>query len=120
MLQHCLSGKSLAFKASGASVATEKQLNYVLATCGVRDDPRLLAKVAFGVRSPRITSLGLANADCFGILSDCDFNELFRSFDEECKKHGYKNKAQLSSTKKPEKRAAASKGGSTAKKPKTT
>ncbi|GAA5835323.1 hypothetical protein JCM5353_006734 [Sporobolomyces roseus] len=120
---HCLSGKSLAFKASGASVATEKQLNYVLATCGVRDDPRLLAKVAFGVRSPRITSLGLSNADCFGILSDCDFNALFKSFDDECKKHGYKNKAILNSSKKPaaagEKRGPANKGGSTAKKPKT-
>lgn len=105
---------------------TDKQFKYILASCGVRDDARVLAKVAFGIRSPRITALGLSNAECFGILSDCDFNALVKRFEEECAKVGYKNKAQLAAGKKPAAGAAAgSKRGSadkgekaTAKKPK--
>ncbi|GAA5876265.1 hypothetical protein JCM16303_007075 [Sporobolomyces ruberrimus] len=92
---HCLSGKVLSFKASGGAKMTDKQFKFILASCGVRDDGRLLAKVAFGIRSPRITDLGLARADCFGILCDCDFNELVERFEAECASNGYKNKATL-------------------------
>ncbi|GAA5910366.1 RecQ family ATP-dependent DNA helicase [Sporobolomyces salmoneus] len=113
---HCLIKKPLSFKASGASDFTDKQFNFVLANCGVRDDSRLLAKVAFGIRSPRITALGLPHAPCFGILSDCDFNTLVNRFEDECAKVNHKNKGQLG-YKKPtaaaagEKRGAANRGG---------
>ncbi|GAA5929113.1 RecQ family ATP-dependent DNA helicase [Sporobolomyces koalae] len=92
---HCLTGASVSFKLSGAASMTDKQFKFILANCGVRDDARLLAKVGFGIRSPRITALGLPNADCFGILSDCNFNQLVERFEEECASCGYKNKAQL-------------------------
>lgn len=107
---------------------TDKQFKYILANCGVRDDARLLAKVAFGIRSPRITALGLPNAENFGILSECDFNTLVNRFEEECKTVGYKNKTQLGPGKKPSTKAgtggkrattAEDVGGSAGKKPKT-
>ncbi|GAA6010329.1 hypothetical protein JCM11491_006270 [Sporobolomyces phaffii] len=125
---HCLTKKALAFKASGGAEMTDKQFKWILASCGVRDDARLLAKIAFGIRSPRITALGFggATSDCFGILSDCDFNALVERFEDECAKAGYKNKPGLGPGKKTpaatgEKRgAAASKtaGGAAKKKAK--
>jgi hypothetical protein len=120
-----LTKKALPFKAAGAAEMSDKQFKWILASCGVRDDARLLAKVAFGIRSPRITALNLPNADCFGILSECDFNILVKRFEEECAKVGYKNKPVLGVPKKTpaagEKRGAANKGGSAAaKKPRTS
>ncbi|GAA5948668.1 hypothetical protein JCM3765_004967 [Sporobolomyces pararoseus] len=120
---HCLTKKRLSFKASGAAEMTDKQFKFLLANCGVRDDARLLAKVAFGIRSPRITALGLPNAECFGILSDCDFNTLVNRFEEECKTVNYKNKAKLGPGKTPTakagtggKRATTEDGGGSAEK----
>jgi hypothetical protein len=42
----------------------------VITACGIMDDPRLLAKVAFGIRSPRITTLKLADKAVFGELGE--------------------------------------------------
>lgn len=38
-----------------------------------RDDPRLLAKIAFGISSPRITSLKLSKDPVFGSMDDHEF-----------------------------------------------
>jgi hypothetical protein len=45
----------------------------VLKQCSVRDDPRFLARVAFGLKSPRVTQLKLDKDDVFGSLADHDF-----------------------------------------------
>ena len=41
-----------------------------------RDDPRLLARFAFGYKSPRITSLGLASNPLYGMFVGCAFEEV--------------------------------------------
>lgn len=45
----------------------------VLEACDVRDDPRLLARVAFGIKSPRVTQRKLDKNRVFGSLANHDF-----------------------------------------------
>ncbi|ETS78574.1 hypothetical protein PFICI_10636 [Pestalotiopsis fici W106-1] len=61
----------------------------VLAACDVRDDPRFLARVAFGIKSPRVTSLKLANNPVFGSLIEQPFDSLLKEFEHACKSAQY-------------------------------
>ncbi|KAK6854151.1 hypothetical protein PG995_009244 [Apiospora arundinis] len=56
----------------------------VLEVCDVRDDPRFLARVAFGIKSPRVTKLKLQNNAVFGSLEDHDFQSLIKEFTRAC------------------------------------
>lgn len=47
--------------------------NEVLAACPDRDDPRYLARVAFGIGSPRVTAAKLGKHAVFGSMEDHDF-----------------------------------------------
>jgi hypothetical protein len=46
----------------------------VLAATDIRDDPRFLARVAFGIKSPRVTKEGLDKVPAFMSLAHYDFN----------------------------------------------
>ena len=46
----------------------------VLAAIEARDDPRFLARVAFGVLSPRVSREKLSKNKVFGSMDDCDFD----------------------------------------------
>jgi hypothetical protein len=48
-------------------------INEILRVCNVRDDPRFLARVAFGIRSPRVTQLKLDKSPVFRSLADHNF-----------------------------------------------
>ncbi|KAH9868812.1 hypothetical protein J1614_007886 [Plenodomus biglobosus] len=50
----------------------------------VRDDPRFLAKIAFGIRSPRVTALKIFQTGVFESMNVCDFDELLKIFTEAC------------------------------------
>ncbi|KAK8044152.1 hypothetical protein PG993_004176 [Apiospora rasikravindrae] len=56
----------------------------VLKACDVRDDPRFLARVAFGIKSPRVSKLKLQNNGVFGSLEDHDFTSLIKEFTKAC------------------------------------
>jgi DNA-binding MarR family transcriptional regulator len=61
------------------------RLEEVLKGCRVRDDPRLLAKVAFGISSPRIRMERIGERNpIFGSMVDCDFDELMNEFAKHC------------------------------------
>jgi superfamily II DNA helicase RecQ len=62
----------------------------ILDTISVRDDPRLLAKLAFGIKSPRMAALKLYSSGVFESMNVCDFLELLKVFTEACKKDGGK------------------------------
>ena len=51
----------------------EAKLKAILAATNVRDDPRFLARVAFGISSPRVTAEKLGKHAVFGCMDDCDF-----------------------------------------------
>ncbi|KAL8948898.1 MAG: hypothetical protein Q9222_004956 [Ikaeria aurantiellina] len=54
-----------------------EKIESVLSATKVRDDARFLARVAFGVSSPRVTAEKLAKHAVFGSMADCDFEELY-------------------------------------------
>jgi superfamily II DNA helicase RecQ len=62
----------------------------VLEKIDVRDDPRFLAKVAFGIKSPRGTLLKVQSSGVFESMNVCDFGELLETFTKAC---GNKGKA---------------------------
>ena len=45
----------------------------ILDACKARDDPRLLARIAFGIKSPRVTKLRYDRLGVFGSLEEHDF-----------------------------------------------
>jgi superfamily II DNA helicase RecQ len=67
-----------------------EKVKKVLDKISVRDDPRFLAKVAFGIKSPRATDLKVYNTGVFESMNVCDFNELLRVFTEACDAHNAK------------------------------
>ncbi|GAA5970643.1 hypothetical protein JCM11641_007383 [Rhodosporidiobolus odoratus] len=107
---YCKTGKAIPFSPKFDAPFTDKQINFVLAVCGVRDDPRLLARTAFGVSSPRVTSLGLGKHDIFGCCNTADFTKLLERFEAECAENNYQNKAVLAP---PKATAGAASGGMT-------
>ncbi|KAK1909807.1 hypothetical protein P3342_007979 [Pyrenophora teres f. teres] len=58
----------------------------VLDTIGARDDPRYLAKLAFGIKSPRMAAEGVYRTPVFESMNVCDFPELLRVFTEACER----------------------------------
>ncbi|TBU63841.1 ATP-dependent DNA helicase [Dichomitus squalens] len=86
----CTSGAGVEFSPIAQSVPDAARLNKILDACPERDDPRLLARMAFGITSPRLTYGKWSTAHpLFGSMVDVDFSALVAAFDEECKKAGY-------------------------------
>ncbi|TKA70639.1 hypothetical protein B0A55_05741, partial [Friedmanniomyces simplex] len=50
-----------------------------------RDDARFLARVAFGIGSPRVTAAKLSGSTVFGSMEQYDFRVLLEKFDSVCK-----------------------------------
>jgi superfamily II DNA helicase RecQ len=69
------------------------KIQQVLKAVSVRDDPRFLAKLAFGIKSPRMTALKVDKTPAFESMNVCDFPELLSVFTEACEKGGRKGKA---------------------------
>ncbi|KAI1092032.1 ATP-dependent DNA helicase [Rostrohypoxylon terebratum] len=71
---HCLTGKCIIMSPKPNLPADMDTIRKVLRVCrGVRDDPRFLTRVAFGIKSPRVTQLKLHLTDVFGSLVEHDF-----------------------------------------------
>ncbi|KAK0465659.1 ATP-dependent DNA helicase [Armillaria novae-zelandiae] len=84
----------------------------ILTACPERDDPRLLARMAFGITSPRLTAGRWSTSHpLFGSMVDVDFNELVEVFDAECKKVGYVGLTEPKTAAAPKKRPASTRGG---------
>ncbi|KAF1830244.1 ATP-dependent DNA helicase [Decorospora gaudefroyi] len=60
----------------------------VLDKISIRDDARFLAKVAFGIKSPRMTALKVSQSGVFESMNVCDFLELLEVFTEACERDG--------------------------------
>jgi superfamily II DNA helicase RecQ len=64
----------------------QAKVKAILDKLPVRDDPRFLAKVAFGIKSPRITELKVQNTGVFESMNVCDFPALLKVFTAACDK----------------------------------
>ena len=86
----CLTGTGVEFAPIAQSVPDPGRIKEILSACPERDDPRLLARMAFGITSPRLTyGKWSTSHPLFGSMVDTDFNALVAAFDAECKKAGY-------------------------------
>ncbi|KAI1074251.1 ATP-dependent DNA helicase recQ [Whalleya microplaca] len=81
---HCLTGKPVKLPPKPTPPVDIVGIQKILATCDVRDDPRFLARVAFGIKSPRVTQLKLDKKQVFGSLEDHDFKSLLQEFTKAC------------------------------------
>lgn len=88
----CLSGSGVEFTPTAESTPDAARVQAILNACPERDDPRLLARMAFGITSPRLTyGKWSTSHPLFGSMDTVDFNALVEVFDKECKKVGYQS-----------------------------
>ncbi|ROT38924.1 ATP-dependent DNA helicase [Sodiomyces alkalinus F11] len=80
----CVLGRPLWPPPMPPKVVSHAGIQRVLAATAVRDDPRFLARVAFGIRSPRVSRLGLDKKAVFSSLWDHDFKSLLEEFTKAC------------------------------------
>lgn len=86
----CQTAEAVQFETSANTEVDKNKLKEILNACAERDDPRLLARMAFGITSPRLTYIKCSTSHpSFGCMDDVDFNVLLAAFDKECKKAGY-------------------------------
>ena len=73
----CITGSPVSFdrtkKSSRKGRISKRKIQVVLAATNVRDDPRFLARVAFGIYSPRVGVERLGKHAVFGSMDECDF-----------------------------------------------
>lgn len=95
----CKTGSGIEFDAAAESNPNPAQIKAILNACPERDDPRMLARMAFGIASPRLTvNKWSTSHPLFGSMVACDFNALVAAFDVECKKAGYTRSEAVVST----------------------
>ncbi|KAH7913025.1 ATP-dependent DNA helicase [Hygrophoropsis aurantiaca] len=86
----CRSGTAASFDRRTQSAPDPTKITAILAACPERDDPRLLARMAFGITSPRLTlNKWSSSHPLFGSMVDVSFTALLEVFEKECKKAGY-------------------------------
>ncbi|KAI0534474.1 P-loop containing nucleoside triphosphate hydrolase protein [Xylaria digitata] len=93
---YCLTGKPVVLPPKPKRPVNMKGIRDILAACKVRDDPRFLARVAFGIKSPRVTALKLDNNPVFGSMQDHEFESLLREFTKACESAGFKPNEKFS------------------------
>ncbi|KAF2971610.1 hypothetical protein GQX73_g1998 [Xylaria multiplex] len=93
---YCLTGKPVRLPSKPQRPVNMKGIYDILVACKVRDDPRFLARVAFGIKSPRVTALKLDNSPVFGSMQDHEFESLLREFTKACESAGFKPNEKFS------------------------
>ncbi|KZT30636.1 ATP-dependent DNA helicase [Neolentinus lepideus HHB14362 ss-1] len=86
----CSTAEAVEFMPTVVTIPDPRKIRAILDACPERDDPRLLARMAFGITSPRLTvGKWSTSHELFGSMGDVDFDALVKAFDVECKKAGY-------------------------------
>ncbi|KAG1825860.1 ATP-dependent DNA helicase [Suillus subaureus] len=86
----CQTGEGITFESGTATRPDPIKIKAILNACPERDDPRLLARMAFGITSPRLTAGKWSTSHpLFGSMVEVDFNVLVEAFDKECAKAEY-------------------------------
>ncbi|KAI0113495.1 ATP-dependent DNA helicase [Daldinia grandis] len=87
----CLTGRRIILPPKPTPAVDTAGIQKILDVCHVRDDPRFLARVAFGIKSPRVMQLKLHQESIFMSLADHDFKSLLREFTRACESAGSKS-----------------------------
>ncbi|KAJ7293505.1 ATP-dependent DNA helicase [Mycena rebaudengoi] len=96
----CTTGSGVSFtRHTIANSPQPTQIQQIFQACPAHDDPRLLARFAFGITSPRLTALKCSTGHpLFGSMVETDFEAMVKAFDVECAKVGYENEIPPSTT----------------------
>lgn len=70
----CETGKPVELPPKESRPLDRERIRMVLDTCKVRDDPRFLARVSFGIRSPRVHELKMQYTRAWESMMDQDFD----------------------------------------------
>ncbi|KAI0527953.1 ATP-dependent DNA helicase recQ [Xylaria bambusicola] len=82
---YCLTGEPALLPPKPETSIDSSKIRAIQALCDVRDDPRFLARVAFGIASPKIVALGFNNPHyMFGSLKEHSFKSLLKEFTKAC------------------------------------
>ncbi|KAH7340439.1 ATP-dependent DNA helicase [Rhizoctonia solani] len=85
----CLTGEGIAFDPNYVTKVDPVILRDVLNTCLDRDDPRMIARFAIGITSPRLTAAKLSSHALFGSMAGVNWEQLYMLIDAECATAGY-------------------------------
>ncbi|KAF5020285.1 hypothetical protein F66182_7661 [Fusarium sp. NRRL 66182] len=81
----CITGAPVQLPPASPKRMDREALGKVLKATDVRDDARFLARVAFGIKSPRVGKLKLDRTPAFMSMADHDFDMILKEFKRECK-----------------------------------
>ncbi|ELU44519.1 ATP-dependent DNA helicase recQ [Rhizoctonia solani AG-1 IA] len=85
----CLTGEGVEFNPNYIARVDPIALRNILDTCLDRDDPRMIARFAIGITSPRLTASKLTSHTLFGSMVGVNWGQLFTLIDAECFAAGY-------------------------------
>ncbi|RWA13157.1 hypothetical protein EKO27_g1943 [Xylaria grammica] len=92
---YCLRGKPVVLPPKPKPSVDMSGIRDILAACDVRDDPRFLARIAFGIKSPRVAALKLDRTNVFGSMQGHEFESLLREFTKACESAGFNPNAKF-------------------------
>ncbi|KAL5635970.1 hypothetical protein ACGC1H_004692 [Rhizoctonia solani] len=85
----CLTGEGVAFNPNYIATVDPLALRNILSICLDRDDPRMVARFAIGITSPRLTTAKLSSHALFGSMAGVNWEQLYMLIDAECAAAGY-------------------------------
>ncbi|KAF8078699.1 ATP-dependent DNA helicase [Lyophyllum atratum] len=92
----CMTGESTVFAGRVPTPIDPAHIQAILRVCPERDDPRLLARMAFGITSPRLTvNKWSTSHPLFGSMVSMDFKALVAAFEVQCKEANYERTEPL-------------------------
>ncbi|QRW00362.1 DEAD/DEAH box helicase [Ceratobasidium sp. AG-Ba] len=100
----CTTGEGVQFDPNYNHTVDPTMLRAILDACRDRDDPRMVARFAIGVTSPRLTAAKLTSHPLFGKMVGTNYELLLASIDAECAAAGYEPAPPDSSNFSPPKR----------------
>ncbi|CAE6432650.1 unnamed protein product [Rhizoctonia solani] len=89
MCTQCLTGQGVAFNPNYTAAVDPAALRNILGICLDRDNPRMVARFAIGITSPRLTASKLSSSAFFGSMAGVNWEQLFMLIDAECATAGY-------------------------------
>ncbi|KAJ1310219.1 hypothetical protein OPQ81_006961 [Rhizoctonia solani] len=85
----CLTGEGVMFNPNYIATVDPLALQNILSVCLDRDDPRMVARFAIGITSPRLTAAKLSCHALFGSMVGVNWEQLYMLIDAECAAAGY-------------------------------
>ncbi|CAE6462206.1 unnamed protein product [Rhizoctonia solani] len=85
----CLTGQGIEFNPNYVVAVDPVALRSILNICLDRDDPRMIARFAIGITSPRLTAAKLSSHALFGSIAGVNWEQLYMLIDAECAAAGY-------------------------------